>query len=463
MMSNSSTNSSNPNPTKDVVPISGSLLEDVHIDYGQEEDEEDSVFDQNLLQYLDQLPIAAPPTDAKYSASFMDSVLSDIETFKQEARNLNYDNDEPCISSLLDFTPFNSEAYSVEQDTFSAVEQPRFYDNQQQQLYQEQEEIPIQFNMHQDDQSSVMHPDLSADRPTEYSDYLDLFNLGQDQPNEDVETDFFAQRKAELNALFDHNEDSSKDFLSWLCFSDDDASQVQPKDNVTTEAVNDEAAHTFSTEYPIENKNETKRPFSSEHPIEKSHIRSQSKPRAKPKNSTTTKPMYSKMSLDNREAENFLQKTRVAITHPELYPHDNYNKPFSSSQAKASSRKNTRRNSSVNISKADFMFVSSSPSSSSKYEGNLSDISEKSESVDSFIKFIVGTSTPVDKNKQKPGNIKRRATVLGEVDRNKGASSSTGSPHRYSTRARTSPSAIRKTYGTLNKTSRTFDFTTKKR
>ncbi|CAO0797897.1 unnamed protein product [Mucor circinelloides] len=340
MMSNSSTNSSNPNRTKDVVPISGSLLEDVHIDYGQEEDEEDSVFDQNLLQYLDQLPIAAPPTDAKYSASFVESVLSDIETFKQEARNLNYDNDDPCISSLLDFAPFNSEAYSVEQDAFSAVEQPRFYDNQQQQLYQEQEEIPIQFNMHQDDQSSLMHPDLSADRPTEYSDYLDLFNLGRDQPNEDVETDFFAQRKAELNALFDQNEDSSKDFSSWIYFSDDDASQVQPKDNVTTEAVNDEAAHTFSTEYPIENKNETKRPFFSEHPIENSRVRSKSKPRAKPENSTATKPMYSKMPLlDNREAENFLQETRVAITHPELYPLDSYNKLSSSSQAKANSRK----------------------------------------------------------------------------------------------------------------------------
>lgn len=230
------------NGNDDVVSISGSLLDDVHIDFGHEE-EEDSVFDQNLMHYLDQLPIAAPPADAKYSPSFVDRVLNDVETFKQEAKHLNYDDDTNEPSSLvsaavLDLSPFASEG-AYYQDAFSAaaeaVEQPRRNDNPQEQ----DEEIPIHFTMqHQDDHRSIIiQPALSIeDQSTEYSDYLDLFNLGQDrQPNDDTiqqqqqqeeEATFLAQRKAELDALFSLNEDASKDFSSWLYYSDDDASQI---------------------------------------------------------------------------------------------------------------------------------------------------------------------------------------------------------------------------------------------
>lgn len=227
----SSSNINDP-PSDDVISISGSLLEDVHIDFGLEQEDEDSVFDHNLMQYLNQLPIAAPPADAKYSASFVDSVLNDVEAFKQETKHWNCnDTENPLISSLLEYSQFESEeAYSLAQDEEFSVEQPRAYDGQQEQLYQEQEEIPIRFNMQQDDPHSLAQPALSIDHSTEYSDCLDLFNLGQDQPNDDeFETTFLAQRKAELDALFDQNEDAAKDFSSWLYYPDDDASQIHFK------------------------------------------------------------------------------------------------------------------------------------------------------------------------------------------------------------------------------------------
>ncbi|GAN11457.1 hypothetical protein MAM1_0614d11020, partial [Mucor ambiguus] len=486
-MSNSNISDKNPRPppSDDVIFISGSLLEDVHINFGQEEEEEDSVFDQNLMHYLEQLPIAAPPAEAKYSASFVDSVLNDMETFKQEANYLSYSNtNEAFTSPLLDYSLFESEeAYSLEQDAaeqaFSvAVEQPRGYDSQQEQLYQEQEEIPIRFDIRQDNQSSVMHSALSLDHSTEYSDYLDLFNLSQDQPNNnEFEATFLAQRKAELDTLFNLKEDPSKDFSSWFHYSDDDGSQIRFKDDMfhpTTSAVPDESAnYTFSTEYPIESKKETKSLFSTiDYPSKKSHL---SHSKVQPPVQTDFAANYAYEDMSHQEVNDFLQRmgALVAKQLTQAGPADavdikiSNNKPSPPSvtpanHAKTNVKRKARQNSSVNISKADFMFVNST--SSFKHNIHFSDIGETSEHDNSFAKRIVGTSTPVKKNsmqnlssRQYLGSSKRRTTVLEEVDKNSPSTSSNS--HRYGMRARTSPGVIRKAYSTPSKPvkSRTFD------
>ncbi|KAL9557595.1 hypothetical protein MBANPS3_001319 [Mucor bainieri] len=514
-MSNSNINDRDPAPAtpstdNDVISIAGSLLDEVHIDFGHEEEDEDSVFDHNLMQYLDQLPIAAPPADAKYSASFVDSVLSDIETFKQEAKHPsnNDTTNKPFMSPLLDYSSFKSEAaYSREQDTFSvAVEQPRGYDDHQEQLHQEQEEMPIQFNMHQDDQSSIIQPALSLDYSTEYSDYLDIFNLGQDQPNiNEFEATFLAQRKAELDALFDLNEDASKDFSSWFYYSDEDAaSQLHfkcnaPQDDMshlTTNAVPRETVdHLFSTQHPIESVKEANHPFfataAAEYPFESSHLsHSLNVQQPSVPLNFTANDAYD-ANAGHQVLNDILQRMGAVVTEKRTQAKpaepviDTKNKPSSSSatpttsHVKSSAKGKDRRNSLISISKADFMLINPT-TSSSKHSDNLSNMSEdKNETHSNFDERIEGTSTPVVRksarqslrkkqsnwnkkqtlsSKQQSSNGKRRSTILGEVDKN--ASSTSNTSHRYSMRARTSPTAIRKQpYNTPIKPvkSRTFD------
>lgn len=241
------------------------------------------------------------------------------------------------------------------------------------------------------------------------------------------------------------------------------------------------ADYRFSTEYPIESKHEAKDPFftTANNPLEQTHLNSKVHPQVQPDYTTH----YAYDDVSHQGVDDFLQRMKAIVAENMARveadsPAIQNTKPSSSSamltsHTKTSLRGNARRNSSVNISKADFMLVSSSSSS------RHGSISEKNGSDSSFVKRIMGTSTPVKKSsnkqqlasqktlsaKQHSGNSsKRRTNILEEMNKN-AAGTSGSSSHRYSMRTRTSACGIRKTSTTPNKPvkSRTFNFGSSKK
>lgn len=237
----------------------------------------------------------------------------------------------------------------------------------------------------------------------------------------------------------------------------------------------------------MENQHEAKDPFftTANSPFEQTHHTSKVQPPPPPDDTTN--------DVSHQVVNDFLQRmqaivadnlARVGADPLTIYNNTNNNdKPSTmmpTSQAKKTSlRGKARQSSSVNISKADFMLVSSNTASSIH-----NSTSAKNGSDSSFVKHIARTSTPINKKnskqqlasqknvvstKQQPlGNSKRRSTtVLEEVVNKNAADIGSGtSSHRYSMRTRTSASGIRKTSTTLNKKpvkSRTFNFGSSKK
>lgn len=191
------------------LSIDEDLLTDVHIDFGQEQ--EDSVFDQSLMQYLDQLPIAPPPSAASYSASFIEMVLQDIEDFKED--NLYHGRDsQPAFDYEFDFNKSVSDL-QLEEEEEHVVEQSRRY-----QEYFNKDEVPIQFTG-MEDESSRFAPTYKSplsDFSLRYNNLVDpvIYQEQDEQPNFDQEQDSFD------DLLYEDND--SKDFSSWLCYDMDD-------------------------------------------------------------------------------------------------------------------------------------------------------------------------------------------------------------------------------------------------
>lgn len=199
-------------PNSEQLSIGEDLLTDVNIDFGQEE--EDSVFDLSLMQYLDQLPIAPPPPAATYSASFIEMVLQDIKDFKEDNQHvLNYEFDFNKSASDL---PLEKEK---EEEEEHAVEHSRRY-----QEYFNENEVPIQLTGMKDEifKFAFTYKLSSSEFPLGYNNLVDpaiyqeqdeLFNFEQEQDEQPM----FDQDQYSFNDLL-HEDDDSKDFSSWLCY-----------------------------------------------------------------------------------------------------------------------------------------------------------------------------------------------------------------------------------------------------
>ncbi|CEP20075.1 hypothetical protein [Parasitella parasitica] len=432
------------------LPMSGSLLGDVHIDFGQEG--QDPVFDEALLQYLDQFPIAPPPAEANYSPSFVEMVLKDIQTFKEEASI--YADKEPSFG----FDKAAAPGYASGNDEYT-VEYPRYQQEQQEAepsfpfAYNEPLQLPIsdpplseyaakQFDPGDfyDGQQDINYTDKSlysmADmnqRDFQFTS-VDQFPAGcvdrlaslrdQQQQQQPV---YDKQQGNLYNLLFD---DNSKDFSSWLSFGED--SEVNRFTNDMDPLLDGSNQESFM-EYPL----------SPEYPLKQANSTYNTDAATSIPHGDKHASTHVDMLKENEKIEEFLSLMERIIDQQLQSAVNNNTEAFTTSQKyspplhflppalpqqqqqqqqqhrqKGRVKKERSRApvAAVRISKADFM-TTNSPAAAATLQKTQEHENPGSDA--SFSKHIIGTSTPI-----KNHAVASSSKVLSDVDNQHETSSS---------------------------------------